>query len=104
MPHILYMSAAGATDFIFATNASKKINKDVGVMLGAGYRGSEANSDAFLAIVGMNYKRIDFGFSVDFNMSQLSSQSKSKTAYEISLIYTTPSLFSNKATIPCDRF
>lgn len=104
MPQILYMRSAGATDFVFVTNAGKKITQEVSVLLGAGYRGSQTNSDAFLAIVGLSYRRFDFGFSMDFNVSQLSVQSKGKTAYEISLIYTTPSLFSNKASIPCDRY
>ena len=104
VPRLLYMRTAGATNAVFVANAYKSITKDVTAMLGAGYRGSETNSDAFLAYAGITYKRFDVGFSVDFNMSQLSNQSKNKTAYEISLIYTTPSIFSSKATIPCDRY
>ncbi|WP_028978818.1 PorP/SprF family type IX secretion system membrane protein [Sporocytophaga myxococcoides] len=103
VPNFLYMRSAKATDFIVATNAYKKINNELILMLGAGYRGS-TNSDAFLAILGLQYKRFEFGFSTDFNVSELSKETKNKNAFEFSLTYTTPSRFGSKATIPCDRY
>ncbi|MFN3403465.1 MAG: PorP/SprF family type IX secretion system membrane protein [Cytophagaceae bacterium] len=102
-PHLLYMRASGATDLILGTNVGKRINKDVVVMGGLGFRGS-TNSDACLAIVGLTYKRIDFGFSYDFNISELSKDSRNKSAIEFSLIYTTPSRIPHKITLPCDRY
>lgn len=104
LPQVLFMRTAKANDFIIGSNIRKNINKDVAVLIGLSYRNTIANSDAFMAIAGLSYKRLDFGFSLDFNDSQLSRQSQSKSALEFSLIYTTPSVHPNKAAIPCDRY
>jgi type IX secretion system PorP/SprF family membrane protein len=103
-PHILYMNSATATDFLAGVNANRKFTERLGLMVGAGYRGSTANTDAAIAYGGFNYDRLAFGLSWDFNLSSLSKDSRYKTAWEVSLTYTTPSRKSNKLTLPCDRY
>jgi type IX secretion system PorP/SprF family membrane protein len=103
-PHLLYMRSQNATDFLAGVNANKRINQNLVIMGGLGYRGSTTNSDSFIGVVGGSYNRFTAGFSWDFNVSKLNQSSKSKSAWEISLIYTTPSRIARKATIPCDRY
>ncbi len=104
IPHILYMNSATATDFLTGINASRKMTENLGLLAGAGYRGSTVNSDAVIVVAGVNYNRFAFGISWDFNMSTLSDNTRNKTAWEVSLTYTTPSRASNKVTLPCDRY
>ena len=103
-PHLLYMTTTGATDFILGTNAIQKLNADLALLLGLAFRGGTVNSDAAMAVIGANYKRIEFGFSFDFNMSTLSKDTPRKSVWEISLVYTTPSRNIPKSTINCDRY
>lgn len=103
LPHILYMNTASATDFIIGSNAGRKLNKETGVLLGAGFRGSTINGDAVLAVIGFNYKQLEFGFSMDFTVSELNTI-RNKSAFEFSIAYTTPARYLNKVTIPCDRY
>lgn len=104
MPHILYMNSATATDFLTGINATRKFTEHLSITAGGGYRGSTVNSDAAIAVAGFTYDRFAFGLSWDFNVSSLSKNARNKTAWEISLTYTTPSRASNKVTIPCDRY
>ncbi|WP_018344865.1 PorP/SprF family type IX secretion system membrane protein [Cytophaga aurantiaca] len=104
LPHLLYMNSATATDFLFGVNATKKVTDNLGFLVGAGYRGSTQNSDAAIAVAGINYNRFAFGFSWDFNVSSLSKDARNKSAWELSLTYITPSRASNKVTLPCDRY
>lgn len=104
IPHLLYMRTASASDFIMGVNAKKQMTSDLAVLFGTGYRGSTINSDAMMLIAGLSYKRIDFGFSMDFNVSQLSRDSRNKSALEFSIVYTTPGIHPGKITIPCDRY
>lgn len=105
IPHFLYMTSARATDFILGTRGTKMLNEDFGILLGAGYRGSMVNSDAIMGTAGFMWKRFEFGFSMDFNISKLSwDAARNKSAWEVSLVYTTPALFHGKSTIPCDRY
>ena len=98
------MNSASATDFMVGANAHRKITDNLGLLVGGGYRGSTVNSDAAIAVAGFNYNRLAFGLSWDFNVSTLSQNAKNKTAWEVSLVYTTPSRASNKVTLPCDRY
>lgn len=104
MPHILYMNSATATDFLTGVNATRKFTEHLSVTAGAGYRGSTVNSDAAIAVAGFTYDRFAFGLSWDFNVSSLSKDARNKTAWEVSLTYTTPSRAANKITLPCDRY
>ncbi|MDB5272072.1 MAG: hypothetical protein JWO58_439 [Chitinophagaceae bacterium] len=103
-PHILYMRAKNATDFLTGINLNKRINSSLVLLGGIGYRGSTTNSDSFIGTVGGSYNRFNVGFSWDFNVSKLNQNAKNKSAWEISLVYTTPSRVPRKATIPCDRY
>ncbi|ABG59858.1 hypothetical protein CHU_2605 [Cytophaga hutchinsonii ATCC 33406] len=103
-PHLFYMNSASATDFMLGVNANRKLTENLGILFGAGYRGSTTNSDAAIGVLGFTYNRIAFGLSGDFNVSSLSKDARNKTAWEISISYTTPSRASNKLTIPCDRY
>jgi len=104
-PHILYMNSASAVDFIAGVNVNKKLTHNIGALVGGGYRGSTVNSDAAIVTAGMSYNRFIFGLSWDVNVSNLSrNTSSTKSAWEISLTYTTPSRTSNKVTMPCDRY
>ena len=104
IPHILYMNSATATDFLTGINAHRKFTESLGITLGAGYRGSTVNTDAAIAVGIINYNRFAFGLSWDFTLSELSKNSRNKSAWEISLTYTTPSRAANKVTLPCDRY
>jgi type IX secretion system PorP/SprF family membrane protein len=103
-PSVLYMNSSKATDIIFITNAHRAIKKNISVMLGGGYRGSTVNSDAVMLITGLNFNRLMFGISRDFTISSLPKNTAFKSAWEISLIYTTPGRIHDKMTIPCDRY
>ena len=103
-PHFLYMTTVGASNIILGANAIQSINTDLAILLGLAMRGGTVNGDAAIAIIGANYKRFEFGFSFDFNMSELSKDTPRKSVWEISLVYTTPSTEVSKSTINCDRY
>jgi type IX secretion system PorP/SprF family membrane protein len=104
IPHVLYMRTARATDFIGGTNVTYMMKENVGVLFGAGYRGSTLNSDAVIATTGLIYNRLQFGLSWDFTVSKLNQYAKSKSAWEVMITYTTPSRISGKITLPCERY
>jgi type IX secretion system PorP/SprF family membrane protein len=103
-PSLLIMKTVQASNIILGANALQKINTDMALLFGLGIRGGTVNSDAAIAIAGINYKRIEFGLSFDFNMSELSKDTPRKSVWEISLVYTTPSRNIHKSTINCDRY
>ncbi len=103
IPYALYMNSAGAVDFMGGSNITYALMHNTSVLFGAGYRGSTINSDAVIGVAGVNYKRIQLGFSMDFTVSQLNG-AKNKSAWELMLTYTTPSRIPGKVTIPCQRY
>lgn len=103
-PMVLYMTTKGASDFVMLATLTKKLSSEMALMAGGGLRSGSINKDAFLAIIGYNYKRFEAGFSFDLNSSQLSKETSRKSVWEISLIYTTPSRTISKSTINCDRY
>jgi type IX secretion system PorP/SprF family membrane protein len=103
-PHLLYMRTLNATDFLAGVNVNKRLNPNLVLLGGLGYRGSTTNGDSFIATVGGTYNRFMVGFSWDFIVSKLNQNAKNKSAWEISLVYLTPSRATRKATIPCDRY
>jgi type IX secretion system PorP/SprF family membrane protein len=103
-PHLLYMNTVRAMDVLLITNLHYRINPNLSIMGGAGYRGSTANSDAIVGLVGGTYKRFTLGLSRDFTVSSLRKSASTKTAWEISLYYTSASRKQNKLTIPCERY
>ena len=103
-PQFLYMTTVSASNIIFGANAIQTINTDLAILLGLAMRGGTINSDAAIAVIGANYKRFEFGFSFDFNTSELSKDTPRKSVWEISIVYTTPSTDVSKSTINCDRY
>jgi type IX secretion system PorP/SprF family membrane protein len=104
IPHILYMRTAKATDFIIGLNSTYMLKPDMGILIGGGYRGSALNPDAVIGTAGLMYKRFQFGFSMDFTVSKLNLNARSKSAWEVMVSYTTPSRIPGKITLPCDRY
>lgn len=104
IPQAQYMYTAKATDLILGANANTRVTRDISLLGGAAYRRSQINSDALMAIIGGSYKRFQVGFSMDFNVSELSNDARTKTAWEVSLIYITPGSIPGKVTLPCDRY
>jgi type IX secretion system PorP/SprF family membrane protein len=111
VPKALYMSHKKANDMLFGTNFGYYLPerfqyiKLKSVFTGFYFRdGYKRNSDAAIAIIGVNFFHLDLGFSYDFNISELRQATHSRGAFEISLIYTALSTIPTKITIPCDRF
>ena len=102
-PSILYMFTTKTKDLLFGVLSNVKLTTDVRLGVGISYRGEGFSSDAIVPTITFGYKRFDFGFSNDYNLSNLSDSGSRKSSYEISIIYTTPSATSSRATIPCER-
>jgi type IX secretion system PorP/SprF family membrane protein len=103
-PQLLYMQMAKALNMLALANVNHKFNDRLTAYIGGGMRGSSTNGDAAIAVLGAQINRLAVGFSWDFNISSLSKNSKYKSAWEISISYTTPSRAHGKVTIPCDRY
>ncbi len=107
-PKLLWMWTAKANDLVVGTNVRYKLdNKTIpSVFAGVYYRnGVMRIADAVIPTVGLNYKRFEFGFSYDLNISTLSTDVKTKrSTFEFSLIYTGPSSKPKLKTLPCDRY
>ena len=108
-PHILQMSQKSARDLVLGTNIGYNIPKNIfkakAIFIGSFFRsGIGRNADALYYVVGMNFKTFDIGLSYDFNVSNLSTATHSKGAFEISFVYTSASTILNQIDIPCDRF
>jgi len=106
-PNILYMYQTKATDMLLGTNVeidlpSKSLKT---VYVGTLFRyGWEKNYDASSWILGIIYKNVNVGFSYDINISSLQEATNNRGAWEISLVYISPSTKLNKIQIPCDRY
>lgn len=107
-PKLLWMWIAKANDLVVGTNVRYKLpNKTIpNVFAGVYYRNGVARiADAVIPTVGFAYKRFDFGFSYDVNISTLSTDVQSRRGtLEFSLIYTGPSSKPKLKTLPCDRY
>lgn len=108
-PKVLYMMMSGANDFVLGANMGYNLPANF-LKLNSFWVGSyirnlhESNKDAVYFVAGLNYNNFDFGFSYDVNISELKAATKSRGAFEISIIYTAPSSITDKKTIPCDRY
>ena len=106
-PKISYMRADKAQNAVLGANLYKELDNVLISKIQAGllYRsGFGRNRDAVIPVVGLSYKRFDFGLSYDFNIGDLSEFSTNKGTYELSLIFTAPAFTPKKMTIPCDRY
>lgn len=108
-PTFLMMTLSKAQDFIFSTSAGIRIkdeSKDIRKLwFGLGVRtGINRNGDAFFPTIGADFKHFQFAAGYDVNFSDLNVATNKRGAFEVSLIYTSPSSAINKVVIPCDRF
>ncbi len=106
-PKLLFMWTDNANDMVFGANVKHAINnKSIpSVYWGAHYRhGINRLVDAVIPTAGFKYKKFDFGFSYDVNVSSLSRNTELKTTFEFSLIYIAASSKSRYITLPCDRY
>lgn len=106
-PKWLWMWTTNANDMVLGTNVRYHLpNKTItSVFAGVYYRhGVKRILDAAIPVVGCKIKRIDLGFSYDVNVSSLSEDVKRRSTFEVSLIYTAPSLKPKFTTLPCDRY
>jgi len=106
-PNLLYMYQKKATEMLIGSNLEydlpSKSFKTVygGTLLRYGWNN---NLDASSWIVGLIWKNINVGFSYDINVSSLKAATNNRGAWEISLIYISPSTKPDKIRIPCDRY
>jgi type IX secretion system PorP/SprF family membrane protein len=106
-PKMLWMWTAKANELVFGSNVKlgTGLKAIPGVFAGAFYRhGANRNIDAIIPIAGFSYKRFDFGFSYDVNVSELSDNVKRRKTFELSVIYTGASSKPTYMALPCDRY
>lgn len=86
----------------FEINLLSEKKKRVDLLLGAGYR----RSDALIFCAGVKYDKLEYIISYDVNVSRLHTASNYNGAFEISLVYT-DIWFSTynrlQKTVPCLR-
>ncbi len=92
-PSVCIMGTDKASEFLFGTRAFYSLDKEYSIskslFAGVYFRKGFYNlTDAFFAVVGMNYKQYYSGISYDFNISQLKTASNYRGALEVSFIYT----------------
>lgn len=66
--------------------------------------GIERNGDAFIVSGGFSYGNFIIAMAYDVNYSTLRSATNNRGAFEINLIYLSPSSAVNRIAIPCDRY
>lgn len=109
MPNLLYMSHTSANDLLAGANLGIRLKKNEAgirsVFFGPLFRsGINRNSDAFIAVSGINFLQLDAGISYDVNISALKSSTRNRGAFEFFIIYTGMSTRVSKITTPCDRY
>lgn len=109
LPNILFMNHSAANDLLAGANLGIKIKENAAkiksVFCGPLFRsGISRNSDAFIAIAGVNFLQMDVGISYDVNISTLKSSTRNRGAFEFSLIYTGMTTRLAQITTPCDRY
>lgn len=108
-PNLLFMTTTKATDFIVGTNGGMNFGQNpinaksfyMGIQLRDGW---QRNTDAMVAITGLEFKQLDVGISYDINVSELQAVTNRRGAFEISVIYRALSSVLTKTAIPCDRY
>lgn len=84
IPQVLFMSQTAAQEINVGATVAYKVNEDV-KLFGGIY---DRVGDALIPVIGIDYKRIRFGFSYDINTSSLSNASNGNGGFELSLGYT----------------
>ena len=65
--------------------------------------GLSGNSDAMIALFGVQVRNLDVNISYDFNISPLKTYTNNRGAFEISFIFKSISTILKTFTIPCER-
>jgi type IX secretion system PorP/SprF family membrane protein len=102
-PNMLLTMTAKTQNLLLGLMGKYDITKDLYVGLAVSYRGEAVVSDALIPTFMLGYKRLQLGFSNDYNISSLSDKTSKKSSYELSVIYTTPSATPSRIAIPCQR-
>lgn len=104
VPHVLYMSQKKATECLLGGEVEYKLSENIRPYIGTSIRyGLSRNFDASSWIGGMQINNWRVGLSYDVNISGLQQATNNRGAFEVSLIYITPSVQSTFIKIPCDR-
>ena len=108
IPNILFMNQNKAQELVWGAIVRYKVAankyKLFDIFGGISSRqGFGRNYDAFTLLFGGKIKEYQLGISYDLNMSNLSSVSHFRGAFELSLIYIAKSTKSKTHNVPCDR-
>lgn len=106
-PNALYMYQIKAQDLVLGALAKMKVDDNKAkidqVFAGFNFRdGFNRNYDAFNLIVGAKRQEWQVGLSYDINVSDLSSVTDYRGAFEISVIYIPKSSEPSIFIVPCD--
>ncbi len=109
VPNLLHMSHGKASEILYGGNFLLHLKENqmeaTGVYAGVLLRdGFNRNTDAAVVLVGMRFANLEVGFNYDLNVSELKTSTDFRGAYEISIIYTSPSMLLKKTAVPCDRY
>ena len=103
-PTILYMIQRQGKEFLFGGNLVYTAFECIKPFAGTFIRyGGYTNFDASAWVIGARYGQWRGGVSYDFNISSLRKATGARGAFEVSLVYITPSARSSLIKIPCDR-
>lgn len=108
VPTILFMNQNKAQELVWGGMVRYKVaankHKLYDVFGGISSRnGFTRNYDAFNLLVGGTVREFQLGISYDINVSELSSISHYRGAFELSLIYTAKNTKPKLYNVPCDR-
>lgn len=107
-PTLLYMTHTTASEMLVGGIAKHHLGENkyklTQIFTGVSYRdGYNRNYDAAAIIIGGVVDEFQVGISYDFNISELSSATHYKGAFELSIIYIAKRTSSNLKIVPCDR-
>lgn len=104
IPYLMWMSTTDVQNILLGANINYRLNEQWKAFGGIGNRRSLGSGDSFIAMAGLGYDRFELRLSNDFTTSNLNEGGGNKSAFELSLIYTTPSTQPGKVALPCDRY
>lgn len=107
-PKVIYIGQKNAAEVIVGTDVGYNLPKNSinakSVYAGLFMRQSLVKSDACVLVIGAHLKSLDVGLSYDINVSKLHTATKSRGAFEFSIIFSSASIKTNKIAIPIERF
>lgn len=108
-PSILYTRKEAATETMVGTNVGMNVfgNKAAVKEIFAGVylrNGLFNEADALCVLAGATIRSVEFALSYDLSVSNLSTATNNRSAFEISIIYKSISTILNTYSIPCERY